>query len=325
VPSGSLEASIERSRRPSPASTEELSLIEATSTTLSSREATWERKKAQELVQAAEDRLAEDREDLAAATFCRAFDVLDRPELESGDVDELRLIIVRQLAGMAGQPGVIPSLVVRGGKCMKMLRRDNPALAVRILEWSLDSDAAPAVYETLVDALVSRLPMSRESAARAHRVLAKGLEVRLGNLPTEGLDIRRLLLRLHVGRPELPYPRLYLARLYSMEERYEDAAEILNGLRGDLAFRTRVLNLRGRCAELLGRCEQAEAYFAESLKRRPDQADVHFRVGRLMFLRVLDETGQANAEEETQRSRSLPGAKSRALSEDSDLHLESEP
>jgi hypothetical protein len=164
-----------------------------------------------------------------------------------------------------------------------------------------------ARLEALVQAIEAKLPLRSSKLIQIHRSLARGLEIHLNARPEEVADQLHLLRRLHIARPEMPYPRLFLGRILSLEERYEEARTLLSGIRGQLQDRTRVLNLRARCSEILGLTAESEDLFRRSLRSKPDQADMHFRLGRLIFLRLVDQqlSPAFQDQEETRRARSV--------------------
>lgn len=248
--------------------------------------AEWERGKARDLLETARERLAEGREDLAAATFCRAFDVLDRPGPSGPELDGLRVEILLALAALADSPGVSGPLTARAARCLAPLGQREPAAARRMIRLLIAGDGGLLRLTALVSAVEAAVPLDRELAASVHRTLADGLHVRMNATARDILEKLGLLERLHLARPELGYPRLYLARVLTLEGRYGEARDLLAGIRGGFADRTRVLNLRGRCAEMLGLDAEAEQLFLGSLARNGDQADIHFRVGRLALDRL---------------------------------------
>ena len=250
-----------------------------------------ERQTAQGHFRAAGERLLDCREDLAAATLCRAFDTLDREGLDTEEDHRLRYKIVRALVALVPEPGVLNHLVARAGGCLEDLVERDPQLGRSLAELALEVTESPARLEFLVKLIECRVPMVAGSAQSIHEALGKALRVTTKSSDPEVKARLPFLQRLHVARPELAYPRLYIARAYALIERYEEALDLLSGVHGSAALRANVLNLRGRCAELVHRMDEAEECFLRSLAANGEQADIHFRAGRIALRRAVDARG----------------------------------
>ena len=118
-----------------------------------------------------------------------------------------------------------------------------------------------------------------------NQVLSYALHVRLTTPVDEAKARAPWLERIHRCRPKLTFPRLFLGRLRYLERDYGRARELLEGVSGRLASNTKVLNVRGRCAEKLGKSAEALELYSRSLAEDQHQPHVHFRIGRLMLAR----------------------------------------
>lgn len=252
--------------------------------------ATFDTEKARELLATGRERNGEKRHRLAGATLCRAFDVLDRPGPAPAAVPPLRRDILAALLTAAEDPEIVLPLARRTESVLDETVRLDAALVRAIVDRASrhadqDDDALWRLYVAFLD---TEVPCPAELRGRIVTLLSERLSIRLDSDRHEAEPLVPLLERLHRARPKLAFPRLYLGRWACLQERYADARDLLAGIGGRLAERPKVLNLRGRCAELLALESEAEQLFARSLDVRDDQADIHFRVGRLVLHRALD-------------------------------------
>lgn len=91
------------------------------------------------------------------------------------------------------------------------------------------------------------------------------------------------LTALHRVAPEINYPKLYLARGYYILEKWREAISFLSQLTGTADETFDVLNILGRSHEKLGEVEKARAAYEMSLQLTPQQAGIHFRIGRILL------------------------------------------
>lgn len=91
------------------------------------------------------------------------------------------------------------------------------------------------------------------------------------------------LAALHRVAPEINYPKLYLARGYYILEKWSEAIAFLSQLTGTADETFDVLNILGRAHEKLGQFNEARAAYERSLRLTPQQAGIHFRIGRILL------------------------------------------
>ena len=149
--------------------------------------------------------------------------------------------------------------------------------------------ADPDALSGYVDALERNAVADPTVQKAIHRVLAQSLYVAIDESPSR-FDGRVLLLeRLSTVTPDLPFVRVYLGRYAYLRGDFNTAARHLAAVRGSAASSPKVLTLLGRACEKLGRVEEATAAYIASLTANRRQAAVHFRLGRLLLARYVDQ------------------------------------
>ena len=118
--------------------------------------------------------------------------------------------------------------------------------------------------------------------------LAAILEVDLDGDIAEAERMRPLLERLQEARPAAVFPAYQLGRYYYHKREFASARHHLDKVTGPLARTSRLLNLQARCAEKLGSHQTALDRYRRSLSADPNQADIHFCIGRLLMHTYLE-------------------------------------
>jgi Tfp pilus assembly protein PilF len=118
--------------------------------------------------------------------------------------------------------------------------------------------------------------------------LAVALEVDLNANPAEVEHLRPYLERLQAARPRSGFPVWQLGRYHYLRNDYSSARHYLEQVTGHLASSPRLLNLRAACSERLGDHIGALDQYRRSLAQDPAQADIHFRIGRVLLHAYLE-------------------------------------
>jgi hypothetical protein len=147
----------------------------------------------------------------------------------------------------------------------------------------------PDALATYVDALEAGALIDAAVRRGVLRVLSVGLYVGMGEAPSRFDGRARLLARLAVVAPSLPFVRLYLGRYEYLRGSFAAASSHLSAVTGSAASSPKVLNLLGRASEKTGDADAAVASYAASLTADRRQAAIHFRLGRLLLARFVDD------------------------------------
>lgn len=230
----------------------------------------------------------------AMATLCKGIAALDG--VDSSDEGSAAILsalsdALFDAAQRAGKPSAwteqLPALFANGlhkGRAAEALVRGL------VLEQKRTDHDALDVYITF---LAQAGPLDDALRVPLHRTLSFALQVRLTTPIEEARAREDHLRRLHVARPNLAFPRLYLGRLCYLERDYESARALLAEVPGRLASNPKVLNVRARSAEKLNKPEEALELYGRSLDSDRHQPHVHFRIGRLLVERYRQSSGVA--------------------------------
>jgi predicted Zn-dependent protease len=121
------------------------------------------------------------------------------------------------------------------------------------------------------------------------RVLAHGLYVASDETPSRFDGRVTLLERLAAAGVNPPFVGVYLGRHAYLRGDFARAARFLGSVGGRAAERPKVLTLLGRALEKLGRIDEACSAYAASLAADRRQAGVHYRLGRLLLAKYVDD------------------------------------
>jgi tetratricopeptide (TPR) repeat protein len=249
----------------------------------------WEQKKATAMLRSAESHLASGRTESGLGLLCRAFDMLDRDGLEDGDLDELRSEIGEKLYEAARGSGHIIPLAQRASRLLARVPARN-GLVDRIARYLAVEKRRPdpECLEFYIAYLETQRPGDRELRVRLKQILARALHIRMTSDVAEVRPRVPLLERLHTFDPRMNFPRLFLGRFHYLENRFLEASRLLAGVTGRIAHEPKLLNARARCAEKLGRIDEAQELYARSLACNDRQPQVHFRAGRIFLEQYLE-------------------------------------
>ena len=150
--------------------------------------------------------------------------------------------------------------------------------------------ADPDALSGYIDALEMRAIADPTVQKAIHRVLAQSLYVAIDESPSRFDGRVALLDRLSSVSPDLPFVRVSLGRYAYLRGDFSTAARHLAAVRGSAASSPKVLTLLGRACEKLGRVEEATAAYIASLAANRRQVAVHFRLGRLLLARYVDQS-----------------------------------
>jgi tetratricopeptide (TPR) repeat protein len=194
-----------------------------------------------------------------------------------------------------GEPGPSPVAEARPAAPPPATVAPDSAAALRAdvevakLEEALKNEVRdPDAVERCVTIVEARARLEPDLRRRLMRALATALHV---DLRTPADDVARtvpLLERLRRARPGLAFPRLALARASYRAADWPRAIDELEGLPAPVRTHVTVSNLLGRCHEKLGRVDDAQRAYEDSLARRPDQGTIQFSLGRLKLQRYRD-------------------------------------